>query len=377
VPRRGAGERRGAEEQGDGVERQRYRVLGGGYQRNKRPRRPLRVALPVLALLAAIVIVLFALHGRTPARSSPRTAFTSTTAGVRADATPAPTTTTLPSPPPVPARAPIFSEGVWLPVTLPASASAVVLPILQYHAVDVRPIPGSWGKRLTLSTARFQAEMDYLVGAGYHPVTLERVYARMAHLRPLPGKPVALTFDDGYRDNYTVAFPILRAHHFLATFFVITAAVGRPGYLTWADLRLMHAAGMAIESHTVHHENLDVLSAPRLATELAQSRAAIAAELGQIPAVLAYPGGDYNLRVAAATRSAGYLMAVLTHSGSRLNSSNTYLWPRMAIGANETPSGFTRALGGITRARSQSTRAQKGSPRTSPASGKSRPATGV
>jgi hypothetical protein len=234
--------------------------------------------------------VALAFHGRTPARSIPQPISGPTSAApAPTQSSPAPTTTTLPSYPPVPARAPIFAEGVWLPATLPAPASAVELPILQYHAVHVRPIAGPWGRRLTLATARFQAEMDYLAGAGYHAVTLERVYAGMAHLRPLPRKPIALTFDDGYLDNFTVVFPILRTHHFLATFFVVTAAVGKPGYFTWADLRLMHAAGMAIESHTVHHGDLDILPTSSLAAELTQSRAAIAAELDQIPAVLAYP----------------------------------------------------------------------------------------
>ncbi len=359
------------------MERQRHTLLGDGYQRKQRPRRLLRLALPALVLLAAVVAVPLALHGRTPARSIPQTVAGPATARARADTSPAPTTTTTRSSQPVPARFPIFAEGAWLPVTLPASASAVVLPILQYHAVDVRPIAGPWGRRLTLATARFKAEMDYLAGAGYHPVTLELAYAGMAHLRPLPRNPIALTFDDGYRDNYTVVFPILRAHHFVATFFVITAAVGRPGYLTWADLRLMHADGMAIESHTVHHEDLDVLPAPRLAAELTQSRATIAEEVGQMPAVLAYPGGDYNVRVAAAARAAGYLMAVLTHSGRLLSSVNTYLWPRMAIGARETPSGFVRALAGIARGRRQSSRAHGGSPPLPRAVGKARTSIGA
>jgi peptidoglycan/xylan/chitin deacetylase (PgdA/CDA1 family) len=210
--------------------------------------------------------------------------------------------------------------------------------------VDSRPVRGSRGKRLTLDTQMFKTELDYLASHGYQPVTLEQVYAGMARLEPLPKNPVALTFDDGYLDNYTVAFPILRAHHFAATFFVITGAVGKPGYMTWADLRAMHADGMAIESHTVHHQNLDTLTDADVAAELTQSRAAIAAEVGQVPAALSYPGGDYDQRVAAAAKAAGYLMAVTTRRGDLLGPSNPYAWPRTGMGPKETLSGFAHAL---------------------------------
>lgn len=207
-------------------------------------------------------------------------------------------------------------------------------------------MPGPWGKSLTVSATRFQAQMDYLAAAGYHPVTLEEVYLGLAQLHPLPSKPVALTFDDGYLDNFTVVFPILRSHHFVAIFFVMTGAVGKPGYVSWADLRVMHAAGMAIESHTVHHPDLTHVSDTRLAGELTQSREAIIRELSEIPVVLAYPFGDYNERVVAAVRAAGYLIAVTTKPGSLLNPQDTYLWPRIGIGSKESAAAFARVLVG-------------------------------
>jgi len=305
------------------------------------------MALAIIAVAAATAgaAVLFSGHGNVAAHSTPTTTASVAARGASTPAIPASTTTsTVPSFPPVPAPAPILSDGVRLPETLPASATPIKLPILQFHAVDSRPVRGSWGKRLTLDTQMFKTELDYLASHGYQPVTLEQVYAGMARLEPLPKNPVALTFDDGYLDNYTVAFPILHAHHFAATFFVITGAVGKPGYMTWADLRAMHADGMAIESHTVRHQNLDTLTDADLAAELTQSRAAIAAEVGQVPAALSYPGGDYDQRVAAATKVGGYLMAVTTRRGDLLGPSNPYAWPRTGVGPKETLSGFVHAL---------------------------------
>ena len=257
------------------------------------------------------------------------------------------TATTLVAFPSVSSTAPVYDRTVRLPATLPASSATLRLPILQFHAVGARPIAGPWGARLTLLTATFEAEMNHLAVYDYHPVTLEAAYAGMARLESLPANPIALTFDDGYQDDFTVVFPILREHHFVATFFIITGAVGRPGYMTWADVRAMHAAGMAIESHTVHHDNLDTLSAASLSAELTQSRDAIAAEVGQVPAALSYPGGDYDQRVAAAAKTAGYLMAVTVRPARLLGPSNPFAWPRTGIGPRETLANFAKAIEGI------------------------------
>ena len=116
-----------------------------------------------------------------------------------------------------------------VPLVLPTSAKPLRVPILMYHYVDAAPPPaGPYAAGLTIPTAQFRAQMNYLAAGGYHPVTLQQIYAAMAGLSSLPAKPVALTFDDGGLDDYTSAFPILQSHRFVATFFVITGFVGKP-----------------------------------------------------------------------------------------------------------------------------------------------------
>jgi peptidoglycan/xylan/chitin deacetylase (PgdA/CDA1 family) len=206
-----------------------------------------------------------------------------------------------------------------------------------YHMVDSSPPPaGPYSAALTVSTSDFGQEMDYLEGHGFSPVTLEDIYAAMAGQRALPPKPVAITFDDGNKDNFTVAFPILRAHGFVATFFVITGSVGSKLSMTWDDLRIMQAAGMAIESHTVDHKDLRTLDAAALERELAGARDSIAAHLGRSPLVLCYPSGNYNKTVIAAAKAAGYLMAVTTHPGKRLDAAHRYEWPRVRVYARDS-----------------------------------------
>jgi peptidoglycan/xylan/chitin deacetylase (PgdA/CDA1 family) len=243
-------------------------------------------------------------------------------------------------------RVSVIQDLAQLPPSLPAPAKAMSVPILMYHYVDdAPPVSGPDASSLTVRTRAFELQMDFLAKNGYHPVTLEQVYAAMAGLASLPAKPVALTFDDGGLDDYTVAFPILRSHHFVATFFVITGFVGRPNTMSWKQLRDMQVKGMAIESHTARHGDLTAVTATELRAELAQSREAIRTQLGRAPLVLAYPFGQYDQRVVEATRAAGYLMAVTTHQSRTLTPGSAYFWPRVHVGGMESMKGFEAGLG--------------------------------
>ena len=239
------------------------------------------------------------------------------------------------------APAQVGVSGPVLPATLPASAPALKVPILMYHLVDFSPPPaGRWAAGLTVSTADFTAQMEYLARNGFQTVTLEDIYTAMAGGRALPPKPVAITFDDGYMDNYSVAFPILQAHGFVATFFVITGYVGNQACVTWEDLRAMQADGMAIESHTVDHKDLRSVDPQQLKAELAGSRETIAFHLGRTPLVLCYPSGKYDGKVIDAVQAAGYLMAVTTRPGTQLDPVSRYEWPRVRVSPGTSLQGF-------------------------------------
>lgn len=141
------------------------------------------------------------------------------------------------------AAAPLESRVAQLSV-----AETIRVPILMYHYVDTTAVPGPAGNVLTVRSKAFEQQMDFLESQGYHTVTMEQIHAALTDGTPLPPNPVALTFDDGGLDNYTVAYPMLRSHCFVATFFVMTAFVGDPGTMTWSQLLEMRAAGMGIES---------------------------------------------------------------------------------------------------------------------------------
>jgi peptidoglycan/xylan/chitin deacetylase (PgdA/CDA1 family) len=202
---------------------------------------------------------------------------------------------------------------------LPAGAAALHVPVLMYHYVDDEPPPkGPYADGLTVRTPDFVEELEYLVENGYHTVRLSDVYLAMAGVKQLPEKPVALTFDDGGLDNYTVAFDLLREHGQTATFFVIAKTVGGDGQMTWEQLREMAGAGMSIQSHTFSHPDLREISDERLQSELVDSRATIAEAVGEPGYALCYPAGAYDDRVIEAAKAAGYVMAVVTDEGEVL-----------------------------------------------------------
>ena len=242
------------------------------------------------------------------------------------------------------------APGAVQPLPAQTSSAATALPnvpILMYHYVDdTPPDAGPQAAALTVSAAQFEAEMDYLADNGYHPVTLEDVFESMSGQQVLPSNPVAITFDDGGLDNYTVAFPILKRHGFRATFFVITGYVGGRLCMTWDQLRTMHAAGMAIESHTAAHSDLRRVDAALLATELEASRAALARELGEDARILSYPQGRYNRTVIAATRAAGYAGAVTTRLWWTQSSPSCFELQRTRVSPGESLAAFARVLKG-------------------------------
>lgn len=232
-----------------------------------------------------------------------------------------------------------------LPAELPAGARSVQVPIVMYHYVnDVPPPAGPYADALTVRTKDFEAQMEYLADNGYSTLTLEDVYLAMAGLSELPAKAIALTFDDGGLDNYTVAFPILLRHEFLATFFVITGTVGREGQMSWEQLQEMVDAGMSVESHTVSHPDLRHVPASRLLAELTESRESIQAELGRKSLVLCYPAGAYDARVIQAARDAGYLMAVATDKGREGDPAAIYELKRRRVSAFLPLSDFVRLV---------------------------------
>ena len=162
------------------------------------------------------------------------------------------------------------------------------VPVLMYHAVSDE----TWGlDGLFMSPDSMREQLEYLTENGYEPI----FFSDLTHLEDYD-KPVILTFDDGYADNYSELFPLLQEFQVKATIFVITDVVDvNPKFMTSEQIRELSDSGLVdIESHTAAHNELASLSAQEQDTQMSSSQLAIARMTGRIPYVLSYPSGKYN-----------------------------------------------------------------------------------
>jgi peptidoglycan/xylan/chitin deacetylase (PgdA/CDA1 family) len=203
-----------------------------------------------------------------------------------------------------------------------------------YHYLSVPP-PDADVYRLDLSVRPevFDAQMTYLAQQGYHPIHLSDLSGHLQTGAELPQKPIVVTFDDGYDDNYVNAFPILKDHGFTATFFVVTGFIGggRNGYLSWEQIREMATNGMEIGSHSDTHPDLRRKSEAFLQTELAGSRATIEAHIQMPVTAFSYPAGKYDQRVMDALARAGFTSAVTEIQGVRQSAPQPFLLKRIRV----------------------------------------------
>lgn len=126
---------------------------------------------------------------------------------------------------------------------------------------------------------------------------------------------LSLTFDDGWESDYSIVFPLLQEYGMKATFFVIAGQVGKPGYVSWQQLREMASAGMAIGSHTMNHPYLTTLSAEEKYQECLNSKKQIEAMIERDVCSFSFPHGDYDRECVAIVRSAGYTHIATSEPG--------------------------------------------------------------
>lgn len=190
-------------------------------------------------------------------------------------------------------------------------ARGITVPILVYHIVRPSyPSDNASVRTLALTPEYFDAEMKYLDTAGYHIIRFSDLEAHFKEGKILPTKPIILTFDDGWSDQYVYAFPVLKKYGYPATFFVFTNAIGRKGFMTWDELREMIRAGMVIGDHTRTHPYLTkIKTEAALWDEIYGSKQLLEQKLGISVNEFAYPFGRYNATTTAFVKKAGYASA--------------------------------------------------------------------
>jgi poly-beta-1,6-N-acetyl-D-glucosamine N-deacetylase PgaB len=235
---------------------------------------------------------------------------------------------------------------------------AQLVPVLLYHNISAgEDVSGDVSARV------FAGEMRFLHDSGYHVIPLRQLIDHMDSGASLPDKPVVITFDDGYKSNYTYALPVLKQYSQLATVFWSGMGMGDPNMLTWDEMREMEKSGLVeIQTHTFRlHREVDTepsleVARPavitpaylpeedryeseaefeeKLRTDFANSREAIEANLQHDTDILSWPYGAYNHRAIKLASEAGFKYFVTLHSGMNRRGESTQELRRIDCGGN-------------------------------------------
>lgn len=221
------------------------------------------------------------------------------------------------------------------------------VPILMYHYIS-EPPAGSDVYRVDLSVTpdSFRQQMAYLKENGYTTIDFYELSTAIVAHTELPEKPILVTFDDGYLDNYEEAFPILQEYGFKGTFFVVTEFIdaGREGYMTWEMVEEMAQAGQRIESHSRTHPDLTTKSRDGLIWELLGSQETLTAHIGYKPRYFCYPGGTYNEETIQILKELDFWGAVTTENGSWHGFNDRFEWRRVRMRNSTSMQEFARLV---------------------------------
>ncbi|MDD4879447.1 MAG: polysaccharide deacetylase family protein [Candidatus Omnitrophica bacterium] len=180
--------------------------------------------------------------------------------------------------------------------------------ILMYHSVD------DHGAKLKLSipVKEFRAQMKYLRDRKYEIISSVQLADMIKSGKKIPRNIAVVTFDDGYLDNYINAFPVLKEYKVPATIFVISGSIGKPDFLTAAQMKEMSDAGIDIESHSVTHPFIEGTTEEGFKREAVGSKKAIEAITGKPVYTFCFPYGGFNDFTRGILRDAGYKAGFVT-----------------------------------------------------------------
>ncbi len=206
------------------------------------------------------------------------------------------------------------------------------LPTFLYHHIQGRGLAVEKKQTaLTVYTDVFRQQMQYLKDKGYNIVSMQDLINFFDAGIPIPSKSILLTFDDGYQDFYTDAYPILSGLGFKSTLFSATGLVGNPDYLVWDEMSSMNGLTL-FANHTWSHKSLPSVDGEIQQREISTADTQLIEHGLNLPKVFAYPYGGYTPFAESYIKSLGYQLAFGTVPGSVLCKKQRFDLPRIRIG---------------------------------------------
>ncbi|OIN98115.1 hypothetical protein AUJ67_09240 [Candidatus Desantisbacteria bacterium CG1_02_49_89] len=179
--------------------------------------------------------------------------------------------------------------------------------ILAYHRIN-----DSGAGVLDVPPENFKRQLECLLAGGYTVESAEDIAGRILRNRYPEKKTAAITFDDGHKDNFSNAYPVLKKMGLPATIFLTTSFMDTENFLSWDEAREMSGGGISFGGHTVTHPRLTRIRPEEAKEEILRSRQEIESRLGKPCSCFCYPYGDVNEAVKQLVRECKYSSAVVT-----------------------------------------------------------------
>lgn len=215
------------------------------------------------------------------------------------------------------------------------------VPVICYHSIGDDPTGKS---PIIISKEKFREHLQTIKDNGYTTLTIGQLNNYLFMNKPIPEKSVVLTFDDGYVDNYTNAFPILKEFKMNATIFIISSYLDGVTYMSPSQVKEMSDYGIDIESHTVTHRKLSTLSYEDQLKELKDSKESLETLIGKPIVSIAYPEGQYNEDTKKAVLDAGYSMGFTIDRGYADRDDNRAELNRICVDYTYKPRNIVKIL---------------------------------
>lgn len=184
------------------------------------------------------------------------------------------------------------------------------IPVLCYHNIRaIKPNASASVKAYTVTPKAFEEQMKALSDAGFQTILPDQLHAYLAHNKPLPAKPILITFDDTREEHFRIAAPEMAKYGFKGVFFIMTVSIGRPGYMNKQQIKNLSDMGHSIGSHTWDHHRVTKYSEKDWEIQLLKPQKQLEAITGKPIRYFSYPFGLWNAPAIARIKNENYKLA--------------------------------------------------------------------
>lgn len=201
--------------------------------------------------------------------------------------------------------------------------------VLTYHRINVNRSNSD----ISVSNKLFERQIEYLK-RNFKVISLNEMLNNLKVNKVMQNDNVAITFDDGYKDNFLNAFSVLSKRNLPATIFLVAEQIGKPDMLTVKEIKTMQDNGFTFGSHTLTHRVLTEIDKKDVKKEIFDSKQQLEKCLNKKVGFFAYPKGkkrDYNIYIKNLVQQADYKAAFTTENGSVDDKSDIYEVRRLGI----------------------------------------------